>query len=268
MYKPAGVLSQFVFNHRKRRNRTLLGDVMKNAGVSIPDGIMAIGRLDEDSEGLLLLTTDGQLSKQVREKTVEKEYWVQVYGQVTENTICKLCNGVEISLPVTEDHGEGNIRTYHTLPCKAQILETEVVEVAKPTDIFGQSERSKTTKKFKGICNTCSKCGHKSKDCPMRQHRKQTDGDTNGLTTKMSIPRGLLPPNRISHTEESHHGQTSWISITVTEGKNRQVRRMTHAVGHPTLRLVRVRIGSIVLDGMEGGNVKRLVQSEVETFRK
>ena len=271
MYKPAGVLSQFIFNHRKRRNRTLLGDVMKNSGILVPAGIMAIGRLDEDSEGLLLLTTDGQLSKRVRDKAVEKEYWVQVRGQVTHDAICKLCNGVRITLPLTDsgdDNGDGNSRTYQTLPCKARILDTEIVEVTEPTTLSDENKRIKSIKKFKGVCNKCSEYGHKSKDCHMRSNTKQTDSGPNiGLTAKTALPRGIVPSNRRLSTEQPKHGETSWISITVTEGKNRQVRRMTHAVGHPTLRLVRMRIGSIVLDEMIGGDVKSLTQSEVDSFK-
>lgn len=132
MYKPSGVLSQFVFTHRKRRNRKLLGDAITSSAVTLPDGIMAIGRLDEDSEGLLLLTTDGQMSKRVREKDVEKEYWVQVRGQVTEDAMNKLRMGVKISLPAfgsreeeqTASDGDSK-QMYQTLSCHLQLLATE-----------------------------------------------------------------------------------------------------------------------------------------------
>jgi 23S rRNA pseudouridine2457 synthase len=73
MYKPTKVLTQFVFNHRKRRNRTLLGEFVDAAAFGKKNNnIMAIGRLDEDSEGLLLLTTDGKVSERVRGKTIER----------------------------------------------------------------------------------------------------------------------------------------------------------------------------------------------------
>ena len=103
-HKPAKVLTQFKFTHRKRRNRTLLGDVI-TADTALPsNGVMAIGRLDEDSKGLLLLTTNGKVSEQVRRKSVEKEYYVQLDGQITQEAIERLQLGVEISLPATNNH--------------------------------------------------------------------------------------------------------------------------------------------------------------------
>ena len=75
IHKPFGYLSQFVNNQNKRRNKKLLGELSE-----FPEGTMSIGRLDENSEGLLLLTTDGQVSAQVRSKKIEKEYFVQVDG--------------------------------------------------------------------------------------------------------------------------------------------------------------------------------------------
>lgn len=174
IYKPYGYLSQFIYN--LKRNKKLLGELH-----DFPEGTMAIGRLDEDSEGLLLLTTDGMMSEIVRGKKVEKEYYVLVDGIITEEAAVKLQQGVEI--------GFKGIK-YITKPCKA-----------KPID---------------------------NPDLPYRKVR------------------------------DERHGPTSWISITVTEGKFRQVRKMTAAVGFPTLRLVRVRIGSITLNDMQPGNVIEL----------
>lgn len=276
MYKPAGVLSQFVYNHRKRKNRRLLGDVIQNSETSIPDGIMAIGRLDEDSEGLLLLTTDGQMSKRVREKNVEKEYWVQVKGDVTNDAVDKLSRGVQITLPSAAEmkgqqerqHSDKTSNTYQTLPCKVRVLDTELVDVAKP-NMSNQKDGSKETavrkRKFKGTCNKCGEVGHKTKDCPLCRNNNNP-GSIEDMTMKMALPPGISPSCRISLAEDSIHGPTSWISITLTEGKNRQVRKMTHVVGHPCLRLVRVRIGTVTLAGMTAGNVKQLEQSEQKAF--
>jgi len=172
------MVSQFVRNEPKR-TKVLLGELHP-----FPEGTMAIGRLDEKSEGLLLLTTDGKTSEQVRSSCVEKEYLVQVDGQVTQEAIKTLENGVEIGL-------EG--KKYLTNPCKARILTT-------PPDL------------------------------PKRQRK----------------------------IRDARHGPTSWISITINEGKNRQVRKMTAAVGHPTLRLVRVRVGQIELGNMQPGEVKEV----------
>jgi 23S rRNA pseudouridine2457 synthase len=182
IHKPFGYLSQFVNNQNKRKNKKLLGELY-----DFPQNIMAIGRLDEDSEGLLLLTTDGKVSEQVRSKKVEKEYYVQVDGIPTDEAIKLLEDGVEISI-----HG----KKYTTLPCKAKRLDP------KPTF-------EPRTKKIRG----------------------------------------------------EHHGPTSWVSIIITEGKFRQVRKMTSAVGFPTLRLFRVRIGAIQLGDLKAGGV-----IEVDSF--
>ena len=177
--KPYGYLSQFINNQTKRANKKLLGTLF-----DFSNNIMAIGRLDEKSEGLLLLTTDGKMSEFIRSNKVEKEYYVQVDGLITIKDINKLKNGVEI--------GFEGIK-YITKPCKAKLL-TYAPEF---------QERSKKIR-------------------------------------------------------DERHGPTSWISITLKEGKFRQVRKMTAAVGFPTLRLVRVRIGSIELNNMEVGEVKEV----------
>ncbi len=106
--KPYGYLSQFVNMQTKRKNKKLLGELY-----DFPINTMAIGRLDETSEGLLLLTTDGKMSEFIRSSKVEKEYYLQVDGIITDKAIEKLKNGVEISI-------EGNI--YLTKPCKVQKL--------------------------------------------------------------------------------------------------------------------------------------------------
>ncbi|MEO0331151.1 MAG: pseudouridine synthase [Bacteroidota bacterium] len=182
IHKPFGYLSQFVTNQTKRKNKKLLGELY-----AFPEGTMAIGRLDEDSEGLLLLTTDGKMSMQVRSKKVEKEYHVQVDGEITDTAIERIRKGVEIS---------NRKKKYLTLPGKVKRLE----------------------------------------------------------------PPPMYPP-RTKRIRDERHGSSSWIFITITEGKFRQVRKMTAAVGFPTLRLFRVRIGSILLGNLPAGGV-----IEVDTF--
>src|SRR5690606_5293983 len=108
IYKPYGYISQFINNQTTRKNKKLLGDLF-----TFPEGIMAIGRLDEDSEGLLLLTTCGRTSEEVRSKKVEKEYYVQVDGNITQDALELLRAGVEIMI-------EG--QKYTSLPCKAVIF--------------------------------------------------------------------------------------------------------------------------------------------------
>src|SRR5688572_19885214 len=92
IYKPYGYLSQFIYN--LKRNKKLLGELY-----DFPEGTMAIGRLDEDSEGLLLLTTEGMMSEIVRSKKVEKEYYAQVDGLITDEAVAQLQQGIEIGLP-------------------------------------------------------------------------------------------------------------------------------------------------------------------------
>src|SRR5215467_8995670 len=107
IHKPHGYLSQFIY--AKKRKKKLLGELY-----DFPAGTMAIGRLDEDSEGLLLLTTDGKVSEKIRSKKVDKEYYVQVDGIISPEAVDKIKEGVEIGI---------NGSKYTTLPCNAFILE-------------------------------------------------------------------------------------------------------------------------------------------------
>jgi len=177
IFKPYGFLSQFVQEPRKKKK--LLAELS-----NFPDKTMAIGRLDHDSEGLLLLTTDGMMSYKIRDKGIEKEYYVQVDGEITEEAMSQLKKGVEITV---------NGAKYLTLPCNAFALVNEP-------------------------------------DFPARGR----------------------------NIRDERHGPTSWISITLCEGKKRQIRKMTAAVGFPTLRLVRVRIGNIHIEDMAPGDVVTL----------
>ena len=175
LYKPYGYLSQFINNQNKRKNKKLLSELVPNS-----ESLMAIGRLDEKSEGLLLLTTDGKFSDYIRTYKVEKEYHVMVDGIITNDAIMQLQNGVEISV-------EGKL--YKTKPCKAE----QLIDTSHIVERFVRDKR---------------------------------------------------------------HGKTSWMSITITEGKFRQVRKMTAKVGFPTLRLIRVRINNYKLSGLQPGEFK------------
>lgn len=183
IYKPFGYLSQFANNDISKHKKKLLGEFYP-----FPDKLMAIGRLDEKSEGLLLLTTDGNMSELVRSSHVEKEYFAEVDGDITQEAIEALKNGVEI--------GFGGIK-YTTKPCRVFILN--------------------------------------------------------------EIPK---LPERGKKIRDERHGPTNWVSVTLTEGKFRQVRKMTAAVGFPTLRLVRVRVGNLGIDDMKAGDVKEILNFE------
>jgi 23S rRNA pseudouridine2457 synthase len=183
LHKPYGYLSQF--KYELKRNKKLLGELF-----DFPSGTMAIGRLDEDSEGLLLITTDGKVSDYICSSKVDKEYYVQVDGIVTEESILKLKCGVEIGFEGTK---------YTTKPCHAFIVTT--------VPDFGV---------------------------------------------------------RAKKIRDERHGPTSWISITVNEGKFRQVRKMTAAVGLPTLRLVRVRIGNLHLKELKAGQVLEVPEFNIQ----
>lgn len=182
IYKPYGYLSQFVDNSSTKDK--LLGRLH-----DFPDGTMAVGRLDEKSEGLIFLTTDGKLSDFIRGTGIEKEYYAQVDGIPTDEAIQNMQSGVEI--------GFDGIR-YQTLPGRARLLDTD--------------------------------------------------------------PQ---IPDRGRKIRDERHGPTSWVSLTIIEGKYRQVRKMTAAAGFPTLRLVRVRIGNTWLGQMQPGDVVEVSQFDI-----
>jgi 23S rRNA pseudouridine2457 synthase len=107
-HKPYGYLCQFVCELPKKK---LVGSLF-----DFPEGTMAIGRLDEQSEGLLLLTTDGQMSEHIRSRHIEKEYYAQVDGLITKEAIEQLQQGVEIGIRDVK---------YQTKPCKVSRLEND-----------------------------------------------------------------------------------------------------------------------------------------------
>lgn len=170
--KPYGVLCQFT----AADGRSTLADYVKQKDV------YAAGRLDHDSEGLLLLTDDGRLAHRLTDPRHKqpKTYLVQVDGAITDDAVAALRRGVRLN--------DGP-----TLPAGAEPAD-------EPAWLW-------------------------PRDPPVR-YRK-------------SIP-------------------TSWLTISLREGRNRQVRRMTAAVGFPTLRLIRMRIGGYALDGLAPGELRRL----------
>ncbi|AMS27622.1 pseudouridine synthase [Bacteroidetes bacterium UKL13-3] len=182
LHKPFGYISQFKTDVKKKK---MLGDLY-----SFAEGTMAIGRLDEDSEGLLLLTTDGKVSELVRRKHIEKEYYAQVDGLISAEAIHQLQQGVEIGIKGIK---------YQTRPCKAILLD--------PQPTFAERSR---------------------------------------------------------RIRDERHGPTYWISVTLTEGKLRQVRKMCAAVGYPVLRLIRIRIGKMHLNDLPVGAVLEVPLFDIE----
>lgn len=188
LYKPYGVLSQFMSNNEKQsRKKQFLG-----ALYDFPKGIMPVGRLDEKSEGLLLLTTNGKWSDTINQSGIEKEYLAQLDGEITGEAITKLAKGVEIGF---------SGKKYTTKPCSVQ---------------------------------------------------KQIE------TPELPLPNSAIRLGR--------HRPNSWIRIIITEGKFRQVRKMTAAVGFPTLRLIRIRIGDVHLEQMKPGEVTLVKNSTLLTI--
>jgi 23S rRNA pseudouridine2457 synthase len=179
IFKPYGVLSQF--SQTDLQHKTLA-----NLEFSFAKDIYPVGRLDKDSEGLLILTNDSKLNHQLLNPSFahSRAYAVQVDGQMTDQGIAMLENGIDIKLSKT---------VYHTLPANARLL----------PDGLGLPER----------------------DPPVRF-------------------RKMIP--------------TTWIEVTLTEGKNRQVRKMCAKTGFPVLRLVRTRIENLSLQGMKSGDVKQI----------
>lgn len=181
IYKPFGVLSQF-----SGEGKTLgsLGD--------FPSDVYPVGRLDKDSEGLLILTNDKRLNHLLLDPTYlhERTYWVQVEGEITAQAILSLEQGVMISV---------NKKPHKTLKAKAKILQG--IESLLP-----------------------------ERDPPIRFRKNVPD---------------------------------TWVAISLKEGKNRQVRKMTAAVGFPTLRLVRWSVENLTIEGFETGEVRSFDQDTI-----
>jgi 23S rRNA pseudouridine2457 synthase len=180
--KPYGVLSQFT----DKENRDTLTSIYH-----FPKDVYPVGRLDLDSEGLLLLTNDKSLTDYLLnpKKKHEREYYVQVESIPTKEALQKLRQGIELK--------EGK-----TLPAKVKIIDDP---------------------KF---------------------------------------------PDRVPPIRVRKNIPVSWISLILTEGRNRQVRRMTAAAGYPTLRLVRVRIKNLMLGELKSGEFRELKEEEIKKLVK
>lgn len=186
-YKPFQVLTQFTDIEDKKGLLHFLPDIKKD--------IYPVGRLDYDSEGLLLLTNDDLFKHQLLDpqSRFHKTYAAQVEGIINKNALEQLEKGVEISLKK---------KKHFTAPAKACILENPIFPDRNP---------------------------------PIRY--------------RANIP-------------------TSWLELSITEGKNRQVRKMTAKVGFPTLRLIRTHIGALNLDGLKPGTFKHLTRDQAQNAMK
>ena len=182
VYKPFNVLSQFTSHDGKKTLKDYF---------DVPGNVYPVGRLDYDSEGLLILTDDTSLNNYLLNPlhNHEREYWVQVEGNIKNEAVAQLEKGVTIN---------ANGKIYHTKKCFAEII-------LQPEEI---SERN-----------------------PPIRYRK-------------NIPK-------------------SWLKLILTEGKNRQVRKMTAKVGFPTLRLIRYRIEKITIGNLQPGEMKTLSHTEL-----
>jgi len=183
--KPYDMVSQFVSTHKV----PLLGDVL----FDFPEGTHAIGRLDKNSEGMLLLTTNKKITRLLFQSVVPhtRTYLIQVRGIVTESTVEALKQGVTIPVKGGVD--------YVTKPCGVSLVETQ-------HNLF-----------------------------------------SSGYELHERVP-------------------SSWLHITLTEGKFHQVRKMVDAVRHPCKRLIRISIEDIHLEDLQPGEVKEI--GEDDFFRK
>ncbi|MER3435584.1 MAG: pseudouridine synthase [Leptolyngbya sp. ERB_1_1] len=188
-YKPYNVLSQFTDGSPNTRTRSAVQVSTLKDFIPFPD-VYPVGRLDHDSEGLMLLTDNGQLQHRLSDPKFQhtKTYWAQVENIPTDSAIEQLRRGV-------------TIQNYRTRPA--------IVDRLDEPDL-------------------------PPRDPPIRFRK--------------NIP-------------------TAWLEITLTEGKNRQVRRMTAAVGFPTLRLVRVAIAQLRLNDLSPGQWRDLTPEELKLLK-
>lgn len=183
IHKPYGVLSQFT----DEAGNPGLGSIFR-----LEKDIYPVGRLDMDSEGLLLLSNDKVLNYNLLDpqKKHKRTYWVEVDGIPAEEALRQMRSGLEINIK----------GPYQTIPCEVQLIPTP------------------------------------------------------------DVPERDPPVNYQKHPERS------WLEICLVEGKNRQVRKMTAKIGHPTLRLIRVSIEELSLHPLKSGELKQV--SEKAVYRK
>jgi 23S rRNA pseudouridine2457 synthase len=234
-HKPYGVVSQFTRDLPRRSaaqaggspNRTL-------AEFGFPKNVYPIGRLDADSEGLLLLSDEPEWNERLLHPrhAHEREYWAQVERIPSLASLKKLERGV-------------SIQSRETLPCRAWILEP-------------QPEISSVAADVSRLHNSGSESGLTSALSPNQNEVGSALRARRGAigTSRPTIyPRN--PPIRFRKSVPD-----CWIGLELIEGKNRQVRRMTAAIGHPTLRLLRVRIGNFWLGNLSSGQWRILSAKE------
>lgn len=187
IYKPYQVVSQFTSTEGKQTLKDHF---------HVPADVYPVGRLDYDSEGLLLLTNDASLNHRLLHPQFahEREYWVQVDGAIDQKALHQLQNGVTIAVDGKQ----------HTTRALSASLFTKAPPVPE-------------------------------RNPPIRY-------------------RAAIP--------------TSWISLVITEGKNRQVRKMTAQTGFPTLRLIRYRIMGLTMEGLLPGDIRELNKNDVYTCLK
>ncbi|RMG86910.1 MAG: pseudouridine synthase [Bacteroidetes bacterium] len=188
IHKPFGFLSQFSRELPEHRTLADLGN--------FPKDVYPVGRLDKDSEGLLILTNDKQLTHRLLHPDFHhrRTYLAQVEGIPTPDAIRQLAGGVDIKL---------GKKKYHTRPCSVRLM-----------------------------------------------------GNTPDYHGFMPAPR--TPPIRFRK-----NNPTSWLELTLTEGKNRQVRKMCARAGFPVLRLIRVAIEKLELGDLPIGGVKPLTRTQL-----
>jgi 23S rRNA pseudouridine2457 synthase len=211
-HKPYGVLSQFTDDGSP--NRPL-------AGFGFPKAVYPIGRLDADSEGLLLLSDEPEWNGRLLHPrhAHEREYWAQVEKIPAPEALKKLEDGAMI---------QGR----KMLPCRAWMLEPQPEIISVPVAASRESAVISSIKQSAALCRDAAAPQIPPRDPPIRFRKSVPD---------------------------------CWIGLELIEGKNRQVRRMTAAIGHPTLRLVRVRIGNFWLGDLKAGQWRVLTSEECQS---
>lgn len=206
--KPYGMLSQF---RKEAEQHRTLAELYQ-----FPKDVYPVGRLDRDSEGLLILTNDKRLNARLLRPEAGhwRTYWAQVEGRVTTEALNRLQTGVSFKVKK---------KAYRSLPAKASLIHQALAE--REWEELSSDQQPTEITNSRADSNRFRPAGVQERNPPVRYRKSVAD---------------------------------AWLELQLREGKNRQVRKMCAAVGHPVLRLLRVAIGELKLEHLAGQTVREV----------